>query len=212
MNHNLAVSARWVAFVVWAALAASAVFWVMRLFASPIAVPADAVTVGQAGPLQADLGVLFGRAEVAAQDAVVPIAPSRFKLLGVVTPQQGRDAGIALALISVDDQPAKAYRVGAVVDGQTVLQSVGVRGANLGPRGGATAALELPPPAAASTGTLPSIMPAAPGPNRPVFPPAMLVRPAPLPAPEPQGTGDAQTVESLPAPGQFQQRQTLETR
>jgi general secretion pathway protein C len=61
------------------------------------------------------------------------------------------------ALISVDGKPAKAFRIGALVDGQNVLQSVHARGASLGPRGGPTAiALNIPPPVAAATGQLPN--------------------------------------------------------
>jgi general secretion pathway protein C len=80
---------------------------------------------------------------------------SRMKLLGVVAPRQENDrAGVAL--ISIDGKPPKAIRVGGVIEGDTVLQSLTQRGASIGPAGGpATATLDLPllPPPA--TGSLP---------------------------------------------------------
>jgi general secretion pathway protein C len=51
------------------------------------------------------------------------------------------------ALISVDGKAAKPYRVGAMVDGNLVLQSVAARQAVLaaGADGSAQVTLELPP-------------------------------------------------------------------
>jgi general secretion pathway protein C len=59
-------------------------------------------------------------------------------------------------LIAIDGKPAKAFRVGAIIDGQTVLQAVGARSAKLGLRDGATqVALNIAPPPPAATGVLP---------------------------------------------------------
>ena len=66
-------------------------------------------------------------------------------LVGVLAGQQ---SGGGAALIAVDGQPAKPFRVGAVVvDGELVLQSLGRREARLGASRGAatTLTLELPP-------------------------------------------------------------------
>ena len=60
----------------------------------------------------------------------------------------GQQSGGGAALIAVDGQPAKPFRVGAVVvDGELVLQSLGRREARLGASRGAptTLTLELPP-------------------------------------------------------------------
>jgi general secretion pathway protein C len=164
-NHGMLT--RLSTFAVWAAVAACAVFWGLRLFVKPQPAPPQAAVAAVAAPVGSDLTRLLGA------DPVVVTAPTavavpdpRFRLLGVVSPRAARSADEGLALIAIDDRPPRAYRVGAVVEGQTVLQSVGPRGASLGPRGGvALVALELAPPAAAATRSLPPAMsPGAPPP------------------------------------------------
>ncbi len=182
---------RLVAFVIWAAVAASAMFWVLRLSATSPTAPAHTVAVGAAAAPRGDLTRLFGAAP-AAPDSAAAVAESplssRFKLLGVAAPRQGGDRN-GLALIAVDGKPARGYAVGAAVDGELVLQSVHARGASLGTTGAAPqVTLELPalpaaatgslPPAVGSAGTLPAVGATAPAPV--VAPPA-----APAPA-EPQ--------------------------
>ncbi len=160
---------RFAAFVIWAAVAASIVFWALRLWVQPAAVPAHATLVSSASAFNGDLSRLFGTdAEPAAVAAAAPADP-RFKLIGVVAPRAAADRDEGLALIALDDKPARAYRVGAVVDGETVLLSVHARGAALGPRGqDAKVTLELPalpPPATgvpAAKGGLPGLARAAP--------------------------------------------------
>jgi general secretion pathway protein C len=172
---------RWLAFGVWAVAAASAVAWGLRLFVPSPPVPAHA-SVALPSAAVGDLSRLFGVEPVAApeEDLPEPVADARFQLIGVVTPRPAGAAAEGLALISVDGKPPRAYRVGATVDGEQVLQAVQARGATLGPRGGAAlVALSIPPPPAANTGTLPSVgaagagsrnvgMPSPPGapPNR----------------------------------------------
>jgi general secretion pathway protein C len=154
---------RWVAFGVWAATAASAVVWGLRLFVPSTPVPAHA-SVAQPSAAVGDLTRLFGAEPVAAveDEEPEPVADARFQLIGVVAPRAAGAADEGLALISVDGNRPRAYRVGATVDGEQVLQSVQQRGATLGPRGGAAlVALSIPPPAAANTGTLPGV--ATPG-------------------------------------------------
>jgi len=151
------MAARWFAFVVWALVAGSAVFWGFKLFVKAPAAPPHTQVVAPGAAMRGDLTRLFGPdAPLAAADAAPePPASARFQLLGVVAPRSPK-AGEGLALIAVDGRTARAYRVGAVVDGDNVLQSVRARGASLGPRGGeAVLALEIPLPAAAATGTLP---------------------------------------------------------
>lgn len=120
-----------------------------------------------------DLTRLFG---VDAPPPPVEAAPppsTRFQLVGVVAPRGGAQGGVAL--IAVDGKPARAYRVGATIDGDTVLQQVRQRGASLGPRDGvANVSLEIPPPAPAATGTLPPAAGLAP-----VAPPPPVARPLP---------------------------------
>ncbi|MBC7682684.1 MAG: hypothetical protein H7172_10145, partial [Ferruginibacter sp.] len=77
---------------------------------------------------------------VAAETLVNP--STRFVLSGVIA-GRGRSGA---ALIAVDGKPPKPYRVGSVVDGSLLLQSVGPRRAELANSldGPAAFALELP--------------------------------------------------------------------
>lgn len=176
---------RLVAFVIWAAVAASAMFWLLRLGASSPAAPAHTVAVAAATIPRGDLTRLFGAAPAATGEgpaAVVesPLA-SRFKLLGVAAPRQGGDRH-GLALIAVDGKPARSYAVGAAVDGELLLQSVHARGARLGMSGAqAQVTLELPALPAPATGSLPP--PVAPGSELPAPPAAAVPVPVPVVAP-----------------------------
>jgi len=116
-------------------------------------------------------------------------ASSRFRLLGIMAPKSaggGHEHGVAL--IAVDGKLPKAYRVGSVLDGDLVLQSVSLRSAAIGPAQGApTATLELPPPQPAATGTLPGSA-AAPVPagQAGVVPPRNAAQAAPAQMAAPQ--------------------------
>lgn len=182
--------ARLTAFLVWALVAASAAYWGLRLLVRPQPAPAYALAVGDAGALRGDLSRLLGATPVAASPvAAAPELASRFKLLGVMASRQG-DAGYAL--IAVDAKPARAYAVGAPLDGNLVLQSVSLRSAAIGPaQGTAALTLEVPPLPTAATGTLPSATDglkfgAAAAPPGAAVPPTLPAVPpggvAPLPA------------------------------
>jgi general secretion pathway protein C len=199
---------RLLAFLVWAAVAASAVYWGLKLGVRGTPTPAHAALAAPVAIAGGDLSRLLGVDAPVAEEAVAePVADDRFHLIGVVAPRSAQAGAEGLALISVDGNPPRAYRVGATVDGEQVLQAVQARGATLGPRGAAaTVALELPPPAPASTGTLPAAAaPAAmarplPGqlPGRMLPPGARIGRPGPA-VPQQQ----AQAVEqAAPEVGQ----------
>jgi len=151
--------ARLCAFVIWALVAATAVFWGLRLLVHAPAAPAAAVTVGDVAAVRVDLTRLLGAAPVAAVAPAAAVeASSRFRLLGVMAPKHSAVPGNArgVALIAVDGKLPKAYQVGSALDGELVLQSVSLRSAAIGPaRGGPTVTLELPPLPTAATGTLP---------------------------------------------------------
>ena len=171
--------ARLSAFVIWSLVAATAVFWALRLSARPLQAPAYAVAVGKSVPIRGDLTRLFGAAPiVAVTPESVPEASSRFKLIGVMAPKVSQAAsGYGLALIAVDGKPARAYAVGSLLDSDLVLQSVSMRSASLGPaQGNRSVLLELPVLPAPATGVL-----SAPGIGSPTAPAGMRV-PAPLPA------------------------------
>jgi general secretion pathway protein C len=179
------------------------------------------VAVGEASVTRGDLSRLLGAGPAAAPAAAdVPAADadaaSRFKLVGVMAPRKGSRAGnqAGLALIAIDGKPAKAYAVGATVDGDMLLQRVSLRSAAIGPADGAAMILEVPPLTAAATGTLApagSFGAAAPMPAAP--PPPPIVRPSVrpgqvMPAPQPvpglsmPGTPPVQMQRETGAPSQ----------
>jgi general secretion pathway protein C len=187
------MSARLSAFVIWALIAATAVFWALRLAVHAPAAPLHAVAVGDALVGRGDLSRLLGAPAAGAEllAARAPEASSRFRLLGIVASRSGRAGahGDGVALIAVDGKPARAYAVGSRLDGDLVLQAVSLRTASIGPaRSAQGLVLEIPRLAAAITGTLPPIgapvpasLPAA-APLLPVGAPAALPQP-PIVAP-----------------------------
>jgi general secretion pathway protein C len=177
------MSARWMTLLVWAAVAASALAWGLRVWVRPLAVPAHAQVAEPGGPPRGDLTRLLGADVVAVAAATPePAADARYTLVGVVSPRSPQAAREGLALIAVDGKPAKTYRVGAVVEGGQVLKSVSARGATLGPsEGAATIALNIAPPPAAATGTLPAAGAAGPtGFGAPAPAPSATVLPRPM--------------------------------
>jgi len=180
--------ARLSAFILWALVAATAVFWGLRLLVTAPAAPAYAVPVGEATAVRGDLARLLGSAPVAVAAATAsPEASSRFKLLGIMAPKNtsGTVEAHGVALIAVDGKMAKAYAVGAHLDNDLVLQSVSLRTASIGSGQGVPAiTLELPPLAAAATGKLPAggMSGAAP----PAITPQIVPQLAPQPLPQPQ--------------------------
>lgn len=187
-NDNRRMTAKWWAFGLWAAVAATAVFWGLKLLVPGAPVPPRATVAALAASPHGDLSRLLG-ADAAPAALAEPAASSRFQLVGVVAPRGNFPSREGVALIAVDGKPAKAYHVGAVVEGDTVLQAVAQRGAKLGPReGAATVALDIPPPAPAATGALPSAgitMPAQVTTPRPPLPGVAPPRPVPPPALQP---------------------------
>ena len=149
------------AFLIWAAAAAAAAFWGLRVWGESPQPPTHALPAPAAAVASVDLTRVLG-ANPVAPAAVVDAAPSsadqaRFQLVGVIAAgtsgTSGRSAGPAWATLSVDGKPARTYRVGSVVDGSYVLQKVAARGVEIGPHGGAPAlTLSLAPPPAAATG------------------------------------------------------------
>lgn len=204
------MQARVVAFVVWALVAASAMYWLLRLSASSPTAPGHTAAVAAATLPRGDLTRVLGAAPPSAKSEPVaePGLASRFKLLGVAAPRQGGER-IGLALIAVDGKPARGYQVGAPVDGEIVLQSVHPRGAALGPRGAAPRLqLDLPPLPQAATGRpgagafVPP--PPLPGTVSPAGGPIASVPAAPIPVPPPPGVAqstDAPLDAPPPQPG-----------
>lgn len=158
VDDNRGMWVRTVTLLVWAGVAASGLFWGLKLFVKPAPLPPQAQVAQTGAAARGDLSRLLGvdAPPPVVEAAAPPANDTRFALLGVLSPRAQQAAGEAVALIAVDGKPAKAYRVGALVDGSNVLQSVSARGAHLGPRGGASViALNIAPPQPAATGQLP---------------------------------------------------------
>jgi general secretion pathway protein C len=116
--------------------------------------------------------------------------------------------GHGLALIAVDGKPPKAYAVGARLDSDLVLQSVGLRTASIGPSQGARSVLlELPALAPPNSGVLPQVTGVAPvpppAPIRPPFPAAPTTGASPIAAPA-LGPPQAPITQPMPAPAQVE--------
>jgi general secretion pathway protein C len=145
-------------FVVWALLAASITFWGLKVFASaPVTPPGTPLDSGNESSLPGanDLARLLGAgAADASALAAPPALNSRFRLAAVIASPHTGSSGIAL--IAVDGKMARSFLVGSIIDGELVLQSVGLRSASIGPTQGPPAVvLELPvtAPAPGATGT-----------------------------------------------------------
>jgi len=191
--------ARLAAFVIWALVAATAVFWGLRLLVNAPAAPSYAVAVGDAAAVRADLSRVLGSAPVAAAATVAaPEVSSRFKLIGIMAPKGAQaalsPAGTGVALIAVDGKPPRAFIVGSQLDGDLVLQSVSLRAASIGPaQGAASVKLELPALPAAATGTL---APLSSGSSTGLPAPA----PAPVASPQPMSPRPGLAPPAMPPP------------
>lgn len=201
------MTARWWAFGAWALVAASLLYWGLRLFAPATPAPAHTQVASASGGPRGDLTRLLGvdaAPPAAEEEEAPPPEASRFQLVGVVAPRGG-SVSQGVALISVDGQAPKAYRVGTPIDGDTVLHSVKQRSAMLGPRGAAASmTLEIPAPEPAATGTLPAALPggAAPPPQQRaqgVPGPAGVIRPLPNGVRAPQPMMQGQVVSPMRA-------------
>ena len=127
-------------FALWGLVAASAVYWGMKLGSSGGTVPPAPPVRSAPSTDPVAVARLLGSTPAAA--APTPALSSRFSLLGVVA---GEDGGGA-ALIAVDGKPPKPFRVGSTIEDGLVLQSVEARRATIGAdmKSPASLTLELP--------------------------------------------------------------------
>lgn len=182
--------------LIWALVGASVVTWGLRFAVRPLPVPAQAAPVDLQRAAQGDVARLLGAG--AAAPAPVPavvVAPApgsdRIKLIGLMAPaHEGARAAQGLALLALDGQPPRTYRVGASIDGAWVLQAVDRRSVSIGPPGApAAVVLEMPALPVAATGVLPR--PGAPAatpagaapPATPVAVPQVMAPPPVVPQP-----------------------------
>lgn len=130
----------------WLAAGLSAGYWGLQSWGRSPLTPVAAVVASGPGSDPAAVARALGAATVseAGSPHAPVVAPSRWRLLGVVAHPGQRGA----ALLALDDQPPRPYTVGAALDGGLYLLSVDREGARLGssPKGPATLTLQLPPP------------------------------------------------------------------
>lgn len=141
-----AAQRRWppvlVTVLVWGLLALLAAYWGLRWWGEA---PEQVLPLPPVAALNIDstrVAATLGAQGVGAgrtTSVATPTPTNRFKLLGVVA---GRQDGGA-ALISVDGQPARPYRVGAVLTDGVRLLSLGTRHAEVGD-GDARSRLDMP--------------------------------------------------------------------
>ena len=121
-------------FVLWGLVAASAVYWGMKLGGGGSGAVPGAPAVRSVPPSDpAAIARLLGATPSAA--APVPTLASRIQLIGVVADAVHGGA----ALMAVDGKPPKPYRVGAAVTESLVLQGVEPRRVTL------ASSLQAPP-------------------------------------------------------------------
>lgn len=133
---------RLVTLLIWLLAAGSVAYWVLRLGGSSAgtgAAPVAGTTLSQA-----DATAVARALGAVTQTAAAPVAasPNRYVLTGVVADRRQGGA----ALIAIDGEAPRPFRVGAELEPGVVLASVGRRQAVLAPSPGAPplATLELP--------------------------------------------------------------------
>jgi len=131
--------------------AASVVFWALQVSAPADSMAPPAVVNVMPPVDPAAIARLLGAASASATTATQPSAAARFALLGVVADETRQGA----ALIAVDGQAARPFRVGAVVAPGYVLQSVTPQAAALGSRIDSNTAFTLQLPTRALAGRPP---------------------------------------------------------
>lgn len=149
----------------WALAAWSLTYWVLQFQgARPTAAAQAPAQVPALAAEPADVARVFGPViEIMAPEPVVAavVDPStRFALSGVVANRAQR----GVALLSVEGQPARPYRVGASIDNAYILKSVTARTAVLvETASGTTFTVALAPAGTRPSISSPAAVPAAPG-------------------------------------------------
>lgn len=178
---------RILAFVVWTLLAASSVFWLLKMLARPLPAPPHAVLAGDARGAGADLSKLFGAAasQGPAPEAV-PADDGRYRLIGLVAPKSERGhAHEGVAVIAVDGVP-RTLRVGQALNEELQLLALDRQSVTLGREGQAGRVLRLDPLPPPATGSLPALA---------LNSASVTLTPLPAPAPPPAVPTEPQGVQ-----------------
>jgi general secretion pathway protein C len=118
--------------LIWCLAAAGLVFWVLKfpLDSAPLhSLAASDPKDGSGSMAEADVKTARAWGVQSAQPEVSVALSSRFQLLGVIASASGQGS----ALISVDGQPPKAFRVGQTLTDGVTLISLSAKQANVGP-------------------------------------------------------------------------------
>lgn len=132
-----------VAGLLWLAAGLSAGYWVLQAWGRSPVTPVPATSSGPPVVETAQVARALGALPAAMPQANAPVvAASRYALQGVVA--VGTDRGAAL--IGVDAQPSRPFRVGAEVESGVFLQAVTAKEVRLGPsvEGPASVTLAMP--------------------------------------------------------------------
>lgn len=164
-------------------LAASLVFWWLKIAAGPPAPPAQTLVRESTVTPPRELTALFPQVQVSAD--------SNFKLIGVIA----EASGAGRALISVSEAPAKPYAAGAELSPGVKVQRIEKRSVVLD-RSGAQSSLSLP---AVKIATM-SPLPLPPSGAAAAPPPAMLQVPPPQEAPQPGQVSNQPPPNQVPQP------------
>lgn len=134
--------------VLWLLAGLSAGYWVLLAWGRSPVTPVSAMAPAQVVADNVAVARTLGAVPAAAAPVGAPVsaAPTRYNLLGVVA-VGSRDGA---ALIAIDGQPPRPYRIGASVDGGLVLQSVTRTTVRLGPSLQAPTSVELTVPEVAT--------------------------------------------------------------
>ena len=131
---------RSITFVVWILAAGTTVYWALRLTRGPVVVTNTASAAAPASINPLSVAQILGATP--AQPVMQASFASRFSLQGVVNGSPGGGA----ALISIDGQPARPFRVGSAIENNLILQSASARQVTLAAtqNGPALATIEMP--------------------------------------------------------------------
>ena len=143
--------AAWAAGLLWLAAALASGYWFLHIQGQGAWTPVQglAPTAPQADPDA--VARALGALAMTDQPSAAPVPAARLQLLGVAI--QGRQQGAAL--IGVDGQPPRPWRVGALVTDKLVLQSMDRRSVRLGETRWGPTTLELTVPVQPQDGATP---------------------------------------------------------
>lgn len=139
---GLRSGATWAAGLLWLAAGLGTGYWFLHIQGQGAWTPVQGLAPSVPQADSEAVARALGAQVAAVQTAAAPAPAARLQLLGVVV--QGRQQGAAL--IAVDGQPPRPWRVGAEVADGLFLQSIDRQSARLGETRSGPVTMELPVP------------------------------------------------------------------